>query len=145
MGVLEKSLVDSSPRKMIRLKRCLKSGKKQEQIENVTNSVNPNLYRRCHLEFARQFTLKSQGGYIELDDPEKINQDEESLASMKMDPSDQEEKRSLTFLASKVLSWYGHNMFECLKFSVSLCWGIMMVVGIFFMIKSIVGKTFHRT
>ena len=63
--VLEESLVDSSsPRKMIRLKRCLKSGKKQKQIENVPNSVNPNFYRRCHLEFARQFTLKSQGGYI---------------------------------------------------------------------------------
>ena len=33
---------------------------------------------------------------IELDDPEKINQDEESLASMKMDPSEQEEKRYST-------------------------------------------------
>ena len=49
---------------MIRLKRCLKSEKKQKQIENVPNSVNPNFYRRCHLEMARQFTLKSQGGYI---------------------------------------------------------------------------------
>ena len=49
---------------MIRLKRCLKREKNQKQIENVPNSVNPNFYRRCHLEFARQFTLKSQGGYI---------------------------------------------------------------------------------
>jgi hypothetical protein len=31
--------------------------------------------------------------FIELDDPEKINQDEESFASLKMDPSEQEEKR----------------------------------------------------
>merc|ERR1719491_1234292 len=131
---------------MIRLKKCLKSeAKKQKQIENVPNSVNPNFYRRCHLEMARQYTLKSQGGYIELDDPEKINQDEESLASMKMDPSEQEEKRSLTFLAGKVLSRYGHNMFECLKFSVSLCWGLMMVVGIFFILKSMVGIKLHWT
>jgi hypothetical protein len=63
--VLEETLVHSPQTKMIRLKKCLKSGgKKPTQIENVPNSVNPNFYRRCHLEMARQFTLKSQGGYI---------------------------------------------------------------------------------
>ena len=40
---------------------------------------------------ARKFTLESQGGYIELDDPDKKERDDESLAASLRDEPNAEE------------------------------------------------------
>ena len=81
---------------MIRIKKNKNSDPKNKKtIENLPNTLNPGFYRRCHLEMARKFTLKSQGGYIEFDNPnEKSERDDESIAaSLRDDPSNEDSKR----------------------------------------------------
>ena len=81
---------------MIRLKKNKNSNpKNQKTIENLPNTLNPGFYRRCHLEMARKFTLKSQGGYIEFDNlKEKPEMDDESIAaSLRDNPSDEDSKK----------------------------------------------------
>lgn len=84
---------------MIRLQK--KSKSKNDLIENRSHAFNPAFYRGMHLETARRYTCKSQGGYLEL--PQDIQpHDEEEFCAKKSDFQEQEEKSRYWNLNLKV-------------------------------------------